>query len=398
MKCLFNLSHISAGFVAVLVGYTSSAVIIFQAAASAGAGPAEISSWLWALGIGMALTSIGLSLRYKTPVLTAWSTPGAALLVTGLSGLSLNEAVGVFLFSSALITLCGITGWFERLMRHIPSPLAAAMLAGVLLQFGLQLFGALQHQLLLVAAMLVCYLVVRQLLPRYVIPVTLLIGLLIATGQGLLQVEVLSWQLARPVWVMPEFSITALIGVGIPLFIVTMASQNIPGLAVLRANGYDTPASPLITGTGLTGLLLAPFGGFAFNLAAITAAICMGREADPDPARRYMATVWAGFFYLLTGLFGATVAALFAAFPAELVMAIAGLALLGTIGNSLGAALHDSDSREAALITFLVTASGITLAGVGSAFWGLAAGLLGYHLPKLITTVRSAGLSARSEP
>ncbi|MBV1790584.1 benzoate/H(+) symporter BenE family transporter [Marinobacterium sp. D7] len=397
MKGLLNLSHISAGFVAVLVGYTSSAVIIFQAAAAAGAGPAEIGSWLWALGIGMALTSIGLSLRYRTPVLTAWSTPGAALLVTGLSGLSLNEAVGVFLFSSALITLCGITGWFDRLMHHLPSPLAAAMLAGVLFQFGLQLFGALQQQLLLVGAMLATYLLVRHLLPRYVIPLTLLVGLMIAGGQGVLQVDTLSWQLATPVWTAPAFSISTLIGVGIPLFIVTMASQNIPGLAVLRANGYDTPASPLITGTGLTGLLLAPFGGFAFNLAAITAAICMGRDADPDPARRYLATIWAGVFYLLTGLFGATVAALFAAFPSELVMAIAGLALLGTIGNSLGAALADTDSRDAALLCFLVTASGIALFGIGSAFWGLALGLIAHHMPRLTASVRRVRLTSKAQ-
>jgi benzoate membrane transport protein len=388
MSALLNLSHISAGFVAVLVGYTSSAVIIFQAAAAAGAGTAEISSWLWALGIGMALTSIGLSLRYRTPVLTAWSTPGAALLITGLSGLTLSEATGVFLFSSALITLCGITGWFERLMRHIPAPLAGAMLAGVLLQFGLELFAALEQRILLVATMLAAYLLLRQLLPRYTIPVTMLIGVLIAALQGELRVEALEWQLAVPLFTWPTFSLPALIGVGIPLFIVTMASQNIPGLAVLRANGYDTPASPLITGTGLTGLLLAPFGGFAFNLAAITAAICMGREADPDPRQRYRATVWAGLFYLLTGLFGATVATLFAAFPGELVMAIAGLALLGTIAGSLSAALADSDSRDAALLTFLVTASGISLAGIGSAFWGLAVGLVAHWLPLLIALLR----------
>ncbi len=384
MNGYFSLSHITAGFVAVLVGYTSSAVIIFQAAAAAGASTAEISSWLWALGIGMALTSIGLSLRYRVPVLTAWSTPGAALLVTGLAGLSLNQAVGVFLFSSALILICGVTGWFERLMRQIPTPLAAAMLAGVLVQFGLQLFDALQHQLLLVGAMLLAYLLARQWLPRYVIPLALLVGLLLAALQGQLHTQELSLALAAPQWTTPEFSLTALIGVGIPLFIVTMASQNVPGIAVLKANGYEIPSSPLITATGATGLLLAPFGGFAYNLAAITAAICMGREADPDPARRYLASVWAGFFYLLTGLFGATVAALFAAFPTELVMAIAGLALLGTIGNSLHASLAGEGSREAALITFLATASGMTLFGIGSAFWGLLLGLLAYHLRRLL--------------
>ncbi|GGO78486.1 benzoate transporter [Marinobacterium nitratireducens] len=379
-----SLSHISAGFVAVLVGYTSSAAIIFQAASAAGASAAEISSWLWALGIGMALTSGGLSLYFRTPVLTAWSTPGAALLVTGLSGLSLNEAVGVFLFSSALITLCGITGWFDRLMQQVPAPLAAAMLAGVLFQFGLQLFTAMESQLLLVGAMLLTFLLGRLLLPRYVIPLTLAAGLSVCALQGLLQVGSLGWELAIPIWTSPTFSVPALIGVGVPLFIVTMASQNVPGLAVLRANGYDTPASPLITSTGITGLLLAPFGGFAFNLAAITAAICMGREADPDPQRRYLASAWAGFFYLLTGIFGATVAALFAAFPSQLVMAIAGLALLGTISNSLAAALKEDAIRDAALLTFLVTASGMALAGVGSAFWGLVIGLVAYHLPRVL--------------
>lgn len=382
MKAAFSLSHISAGFVAVLVGYTSSAVIVFQAAASAGASAAEISSWLWALGIGMGLTSIGLSLRYRTPVLTAWSTPGAALLVTGLSESTLAEAVGIFIFCSALITLCGVAGWFEKLMRYVPQPLAAAMLGGVLLQFGMNLFGVFDSEVLLVGLMLATYLLVRHSLPRYVIPLTLAVGVGASYWQGQLQLEALDWSLARPVWVTPDFSLQALIGVGIPLFIVTMASQNIPGIAVLRANGYQIPASPLIGWTGLTGVILAPFGGFAFNLAAITAAICMGKEAGVDPQRRYFASIWAGFFYLLTGLFGATVAGLFAAFPSELVMAIAGLALLGTIGNSLAASLAEESGREAALLTFLITASGVTLAGIGSAFWGLIIGLAAFHLQR----------------
>jgi benzoate membrane transport protein len=380
MRELLTVSRFTAGFVAVLVGYTSSAVIVFQAATAAGATTAEISSWLWALGIGMAITSIGLSLYYRNPVLTAWSTPGAALLVTGLSGLSMNEAVGVFLFSSMLITLTGVTGWFEKIMQHVPRSLAAAMLAGVLLQFGLALFNALETQIFLVSAMLGTYLIAQRLLPRYVIPLALLIGLVIAWMQGLLKLDGLDWELASPVFMMPEFSLSALIGVGIPLFIVTMASQNVPGIAALRANGYETPASPLIGWTGLTGVVLAPFGGFSYNLAAITAAICMGKEADPDPEKRYLASVWAGLFYLLTGLFGATVAALFTAFPGELVMAIAGLALLGTIGNSLAISLAETHGREAALLTFVITASGITFLEIGSAFWGLIIGLLAYHL------------------
>ncbi|MBN1006951.1 benzoate/H(+) symporter BenE family transporter [Amphritea pacifica] len=379
---LFNLSHLSAGFVAVLVGYTSSAVIIFQAAAAAGASTAEISSWLWALGIGMGLTSAGLSLYFRTPVLTAWSTPGAALLVTALSGVPVNEAIGIFIFSSGLILLCGLTGWFEKIMHHVPMPLAGAMLAGVLLQFGIDLFKVMQSSLLLVGLMLAVFIAVKRLFPRYTIPIVLLAGTATALFQGQLNVEVLNWQLSTPLWVTPTFNLQTMIGVGVPLFIITMASQNVPGVAVLRANGYETPVSPLLTWTGFAGVMLAPFGGFSYNLAAITAAICMGDEAGQDRSKRYMASVWAGGFYLLTGLFGSTIASLFTAFPTALVMAIAGLALLSTIGNSLSAALADPGDREAALLTFLVTVSGLNLLGISSAFWGLCIGLIAYYVSK----------------
>lgn len=376
MLRFFNPSHLSAGFVAVLVGYTSSAVIVFQAASAAGAGPAEISSWLWALGVGMAVTSIGLSLYYRAPVLTAWSTPGAALLVTALAGVPIDEATGAFLFSSLLITLCGVFGWFDTIMRRVPRALAGAMLAGVLLRFGMELFTSMQTQAALVAAMLLSYLGIRRFIPRYAIALTLLVGLLLAGLQGSIHFEAVSLQFARPIFTAPSFSATSLIGIGLPLFIVTMASQNIPGIAVLRANGYATPASPVIAATGITGLVLAPFGGFAFNLAAITAAICMSPDADPRPERRYLAAVWAGLFYLVTGILGATVAALFAAFPHELVAAVAGLALIGTIATSLAGALAAEHERDAALITFLTTASGVSLFGIGSAFWGLVIGLV----------------------
>ncbi|WP_341744173.1 benzoate/H(+) symporter BenE family transporter [Azonexus hydrophilus] len=376
MRRLFSVSHLTAGFIAVLVGYTSSAAIVFQAASAAGGSAEHIGSWLWALGIGMFATSVGLSLWFKAPVLTAWSTPGAALLAVGLSGVPMSEAIGAFLFASALIVVCGVFGLFEAIMRHVPKSLAAALLAGVLARFGMALFTSLSSELLLVGAMFAVYFAGRRWLPRYAVPLAFLVGLLLAAASGMIHAEAVSLTLALPVWTTPTFSLTTLIGVGLPLFIVTMASQNVPGLAVLRANGYQTPASPLITWTGVTGLLLAPFGGFAFNLAAITAAICMSPAADPDPAQRYRASVWAGVFYLFTGLFGATVAALFGALPAALVAAIAGLALLGTIGNSLGAALADEREREAALVTFLATASGMSLFGIGSAFWGLLLGLL----------------------
>ncbi len=363
MRRFFGLSHLSSGFIAVLVGYTSSAAIVFQAATAAGASAAHISSWLLALGLGMGVTCIGLSLYFRSPVLTAWSTPGAALLATALLGLPMSEAIGAFLSASLLITLCGISGSFETLMRHIPKSLAAGMLAGVLLRFGLGIFASLRSAPALVAVMLAIYLLGRRFHSRLTIPLTFLGGLLWSAYSGLIHYEAVTLSLAQPIFVVPTFSLSTLVGVGIPLFIVTMASQNIPGIAVLRANGYSTPASPLITWTGVTGLLLAPFGGFQFNLAAITAAICMSPEADANPERRYLAAVWAGIFYLLTGVLGATVASLFTALPTELVAAIAGIALLGTIGNSLTGALHNEQERDAALICFLVTASGLTLNG-----------------------------------
>lgn len=372
----FHAPAITAGFVAVLVGYSSSAVIVFQAASAAGATAAQTASWIMALGIGMALTTIGLSLRYRMPIVTAWSTPGAALLATSLQGISMPEAIGAFLFSALLITLCGITGWFERIIDKIPLPIAAAMLAGILFQFGVDVFVSMQAQFTLVLLMFAVYLAAKRFIARYAILLVLAAGFLFCQLQGLLDFSGFAPSLVAPVFVAPEFSPSALIGVGIPLFVVTMVSQNIPGIAVLRADGYRAPISPLISWTGIGTLLLAPFGGFALNLAAITAAICTGREAHQDPGKRYLAALSAGFFYLLLGLGGGAVAALFAAFPTEFVLALAGLALFGTISNSLHSAVSDDSMREAAVITFLVTASGLSLFGVGAAFWGLVAGVI----------------------
>jgi benzoate membrane transport protein len=371
-----SISAVAAGFVTVLVGFASSAVIVFQAAGAVGASTAQVGSWMLALGVGMGLTCALLSLRYRVPVVTAWSTPGAALLVTSAAGLSIQEATGAFLLSALLITLCGFSGWFERVMDRLPLAIAAGMLAGVLLRFGLALFTAMSTRLALTLGMLAAYLLARRLTPRYAVIAALLVGGSIALAQGLLHVDAVRLSLARPVWVTPRFTPGAIIGVAIPLFAVTMASQNVPGSAVIRASGYRVPISPLIGWTGLANLILAPLGGFALNLAAITAAICMGREAHEDPKRRYVAAVAAGVFYFVIGLFGATVVSVLTAFPPELIAGIAGLALLATIGGALASAVRDENQREAALVTFLTTASGVTLAGIGSAFWGLVLGVV----------------------
>ncbi len=370
-----SISALIAGFVTVLVGFTSSAVIVFQAAQALGAGPREIGSWMFALSLGMGLTCIGLSLRFRTPVATAWSTPGAALLVTSVAGLGMAEAVGAFMISAALIVLFGATGWFERAMSRIPVPLASAMLAGVLVRFGLETYVAMKAQFPLVLAMFVVYLLGRRWWPRYAVPGVLAVGIAIAAAQGQLHLAQVQLQWADPVFIAPTFSWAAFIGVAIPLFVVTLASQNVPVAAVMRACGYQKPISPLVTWTGVATFVLAPFGCYALNLAAITAAICMGPEAHEDSAKRYTAAVAAGAFYVLLALISATIGALLAAFPKELVLALAGLALINTIGGGLAAATRDESQRESALITFLITASGASLFGVGSAFWGLVGGV-----------------------
>ena len=369
-----SLSALVAGFVAVLVGFTSSVVIVFQAAAAFGATPAQATSWIWALGLGMGLTSLGLSLWFRKPVLTAWSTPGAALLATAGAGVPMSDAIGAFVLCALLITAAGLTGWFARVMDRIPQALAAALLAGVLARFAIDAFASLQRQFALVFTMLVVYLLGRRLWPRYAVPGVLAAGVCVAAAQGQLHLGGVQWAWAVPVFTMPTFSVAAAIGIALPLFVVTMASQNLPGVAAQRAAGYDVPVSPVVATTGLATLALAPFGAYALNLAAITAAICMGREAHEDPARRWTASATAGVIYIVVGLLGGAVVGLIAAFPKELVLAVAGFALLGTIGSALAAAMKDEGQREAALITFLVTASGLSLWGVGAAFWGAVAG------------------------
>ncbi|MBP7566843.1 MAG: benzoate/H(+) symporter BenE family transporter [Burkholderiaceae bacterium] len=371
-----SLSAAAAGFVAVLVGFTSSFAIVFQAARSFGATPEIISSWMWALGLGMGLCTAVPSLVLRKPVMVAWSTPGAAVLAVAGAGHSMGEAVAAFMISAGLITLFGVTGWFERVMNRIPMAIAAALLAGVLARFGLAAFTAAQTALPLVLLMLGTYLASRRLAPRYAIPLTLAVAIAYTAARGQLAWTGVHLGFAVPVFTSPVFTWSAAISLALPLFIVTMASQNLPGVAAIRASGYQMPVSGLLSMTGLATLVLAPFGAFALNLSAITAAICMGREAHEDPARRYTAAVCCGVLYVLIGVFGATVAGFITAFPGELVAAIAGLALLGTIAGGLATALGDEKHREAAIITFLVTLSGVSIAGIGSAFWGVVAGAI----------------------
>jgi len=371
----FSLSAVVAGLIAVIVSYAGPLAIVIQAAQAAHLGAALLSSWIWAISVGAGVTALGLSLRHRAPVITAWSTPGAALLAGALPGVTMAQAVGAYLFSAALIALFGLSGWFDRLMARVPRAIAAAMLAGILLKFGIDVLGAAQARPALVGAMFGGWLLLRRLAPRYAIALVLAGGVAAAALAGELHVGAIGLELARPVWTTPAFDLRTLLGLGLPLCLVTLTGQFLPGIAAMRNAGYATPANGLVAANGIVSLLLAPFGAHGINLAAITAAICTGRESHEDPARRYVAGLACGAAYLLVGVFGATLAALFVVLPKALVAAVAGLALLGAIVNALSAALADDAQKEGAFVTFLVTASGAAFLGLGAAFWGLVLGL-----------------------
>ena len=378
-----------AGLVAVLISYAGPLLLVLQAAQAGHLTAAQVTSWVWAISMGAGVCGVWMSWRQRVPVVCAWNTPGAALLASALVALPYSQVVGAYLLAAAALLLVGWTGVFDRLMAHIPRSLCAAMLAGILLRFGVDAFGAARSTVegapWLVGAMFAGYLLFKQRSARYAIALTLLLGVALWQGLGWGQAAVpaantststSAWGLALPVWAAPEFSWTALLSTAVPLALLCLTGQQVPGVAVLRASGYTAHNNQLIAGTGLASLLLAPFGAHGINLAAITAAICTGEEAHPLPEKRWVAGVACGAFYLLLGSFAGAITYAFAQLPVALVSTVAGLALLGAIQNGLIGALAEPSEREAALVTFVVTASNVSLLGLGSACWGLALGLL----------------------
>lgn len=376
---LNDLAHpVVAGLISVIVNYGGTFILVFQAAKVAGLSPELTASWVWSVSIGVGLTGLVLSWRYREPIITAWSTPAAAFLVTALATTPYAEAVGAYMISAAAFVALGLSGWFDKVIRLIPPGIASGLLAGILLQFGIGAFGGASVDPLLVGLLILAYVGLKRWSPRYAVVGILILGLVFLLAQGRVDLSGLRLQLAAPVFTMPEFSLNALLSVALPLFLITLTGQYMPGMLVLRNDGFKTSADPIVTVTGLGSLLMAPFGSHAFNIAAITAAIATGKEAHEDPARRWIAGIAAGCLYVLVGVFGVTLAAVFMAFPATFITTLAGLALLGTIGGSLAGALADPASREAALITFLASAANIQLLGIGGAFWGLLIGLAAY--------------------
>lgn len=374
-----DLPHpVVAGLISVLVNYGGTFILVFQAAKVAGLSPELTASWVWSISIGVGVSGIVLSWVSRAPVITAWSTPAAAFLVTAMVTTPYAEAIGAYLISAAAFVLLGLSGWFDRLIRLIPAGIAAGLLAGILLQFGIGAFGGMAIDPWLTGLLIVAYVILKRCCPRYAVVGILVLGLGFLLLQDRADLSGLKLQLAAPVFTMPVFSLNALLSVALPLFLITLTGQYMPGMLVLRNDGFKVSANPIVTLTGLGSLLMAPFGSHAFNVAAITAAICTGPEAHDDPSKRWIAGIAAGVFYVLVGIFGLTLAAVFMALPANFITTLAGLALLGTIGGSLASAMADAKTREAALITFLAASANITLLGIGGAFWGLVIGLLAY--------------------
>ena len=377
--CPSDLTHpLVAGLVSVIVNYGGTFILVFQAAKVAGLSPELTASWVWSISIGVGVTGIVLSWTAREPIITAWSTPAAAFLITALATTPYAEAIGAYLLSAAAFVALGLSGYFEKAIRLIPPGIAAGLLAGILLQFGIGAFGGMSIDPVLAGLLIMAYLVLKRFTARYAVVGILVLGLAFLLIEDRVDLSGLSLQLAAPVFTMPSFSLNATLSVALPLFLVTLTGQYMPGMLVLRNDGFKTSANPIVTVTGLGSLLMAPFGSHAFNIAAITAAICTGREAHEDPSRRWIAGIAAGVFYILVGVFGVTLAALFMAFPATFITTLAGLALLGAIGGSLAGAMADAQAREASLITFLAAAANISLLGIGGAFWGLVIGLVAH--------------------
>ncbi|OYR07866.1 benzoate/H(+) symporter BenE family transporter [Brucella grignonensis] len=365
-----------AGLISVIVNYGGTFILVFQAARVANLSPELTASWVWSISIGVGLSGLLLSWRYRAPIITAWSTPAAAFLVTALATTSYAEAIGAYMISAIAFVILGLSGYFQKIIRLIPPGIASGLLAGILLQFGIGAFSSASVDPVLVGTLIIAYIFLKRLSARYAVIGILVIGFVFLLMQERVDLSGLQLKLAAPIFTMPEFSLNATLSIALPLFLITLTGQYMPGMLVLRNDGFQTSANPIVTVTGFGSLIMAPFGSHAFNIAAITAAITTGREAHEDPSKRWIAGMAAGCFYILVGVFGVTLAAVFMALPATFITALAGLALLGAIGGSLAGAMADPNSREAALITFLASAANISLFGIGGAFWGLVIGLI----------------------
>jgi benzoate membrane transport protein len=378
----FSVPAVFAGFITFLVGISVSAVLVIEAAQTLGASTEQITSWFWALGLAIGLSGLLLSWKFKYPVATSWSTAGLALILATGSGYSLNEAIGAFLVCGVLTAALGFLGIFQRVLSYIPQSLTSAMLAGVLLKFGISLFASMQNEWAFILSLLAAYILSKRFWPRYSIVITVIAGIALCPVFLKFSMPAIQIAMAKPVWVSPAFSSSAILGLALPLFVINMASQYLPGLAMIKSYGYQPNVNQLIGWTGTAQAIFSPFGSYSVNIAAISAAISLDDQVHPDPAKRYIAGMSCGFFYIVMGIFAATLTSFLMSFPAVFITALAGIALLGTISHNIAIAFHEPSEREAALLTFLFSASGIQFFGIGAAFWGLIFGFAVHYILK----------------
>ncbi len=384
-----SLSAVLAGLVAVVVSYSGPLLVVLQAARNAGLTPGQTASWVWAISVASGIVCAVLSLVTRQPVMVAWSVPGSALLLTALGNYSYSDAIGAYLVAGVLGTALGVSGLFGRLLSAVPKPILAGVLAGTLLPFVLKAAGAVISSPLMAGGLVLAYLAGKRFVPRYAVIVALFAGVLFGVFSGGIAAPQLAFSLTGPLWTTPTFSISAFMGISVPLLIVTMAGQNGPGLAMMHSSGYLPNDRLLLGGAGVASILFAPFGCHAVNLAAITAGICAGPEAHRDSKRRFIAGISCGVFYLVFGTFSTAVVALFAVIPAPMLTALAGVALLGALLSALRDVVRGGEGHpavpEAALITLVVTASGIAPWGIVSPFWGCIAGAVAYLVAGRLT-------------
>ena len=380
LKQDWSLSASVAGFLAVLIAYAGPLVIFFQAAQAAQVSEAMMASWIWGISIGTAIPGIYLSIKYKAPIVTAWSAPGTVLLVTLFPQMSINEAVAAYIISAIVIFMVGATGYFDKVLQWIPNSIAAGMMAGILFQFGLALFVATDTMPFIIFSMLGCYLLAKRLSPRYTMIWVLLCGVTLSLLLGKMNPVDINFTMTIPVLIWPEWSWHSTFNLAIPLILVSLSGQFLPGMAILNLSGYDTPAKPIVMATSIASLAVACVGGITITLAAITAALCTGKDAHELKEKRYIAGVANGIFYLLGGLFASSIVLVFSLLPKELIAALAGLALIGAISANITIAMKNDSQRESALITFLATASGMQFLGLSSVFWGICIGMIAHYI------------------
>ena len=376
----WSLSAWMTGFLAVLISYSGPLVIFIQAANVGGMSPEMLSSWIWAISIGAGVSGIALSIFLKTPIITAWSAPGTALLLHLFPKITMPEVVGAYLTAAIITTIIGLSGYFERIVKFVPQGIAAAMIAGILFQFGMQAFVASSELPGVVMAMVAVYLICRRFAPTLTVILVAVTGFACVFFLDLATLSEVKIALAKPIFTLPEFSLSVFFSFTIPLVVVSLTGQYLPGLVILRLDGYQQQSRAIVGGTSLISIVIAFFGGISIVLAAITAALCTGKESHPDPKKRYVAGIANGVFYLIGGTFAGTIVLLFNAIPSAVIAALAGLALIGAIVANIRLLSANSSYIEPAVITFLVTASNMSIGGMGSAFWGIILGMLAYWI------------------